>query len=303
MIFDRLKRRNELFNCIEFENEEIRIKGGTRFARDDFLNLFKLYLEAIEEKFPFKRCLLRGLVKEELKRDLSTTISAGDIFDIVPTGIKEIDIVMAGGLVKGSLTLLITEETKVKQKVLHSFIKKGLTEGLSITYATSKRPFQQIAGELLMDIESLKNIVIIDLYENLYTDNRVSGLVEEENRIIAPFSKIFFQRSIVKTIKSLPKDHPKTAIIDAYDDFSKYYSPEEILKLMQEQIGGLKRWNCTSVIVLDPQSHLIKSEGVGEVKKNFDNVLILTGDDKDASIFIEKLYHGTPLKPAIRLQW
>lgn len=38
-----------------------------------------------------------------------------------------------------------------------------------------------------------------------------------------------------------------------------------------------------------------------EVKKNFDNVMILSGEDKDASVFIEKLYHGTPSKHIIHL--
>jgi KaiC/GvpD/RAD55 family RecA-like ATPase len=242
-------------------------------------------------------------VKDEIKKDLSTTITAGDVFDIVPIGLKEIDMVMAGGLVKGSITLLITEETKAKQKILLSFIKKGLLEGINIIYATSKRPFQQIEGELLMDVESLKNFMIIDLYENLYTENRVSELVEDEHRIIVPFSKIMFQRSIVKRIKSLPRDVSKIVVIDVYDEFARYYSTEEIFELLQKQIEGLKRWNCTSLIVLNPHSYIIKKKGADEVKENFDNVLILSGEEKDAQVFIEKLFHGTPFKPFIRVKW
>jgi hypothetical protein len=75
-----------------------------------------------------------------------------------------------------------------------------------------------------------------------------------------------------------------------------------VQKILQAQIDGLKRWNCTCLIVLDPYSYLIRKEGEEEVKKNFDNVMILSGEDKDASVFIEKLYHGTPSKPVIRLQ-
>ncbi|MHC1623943.1 MAG: hypothetical protein ACXQTR_05075 [Candidatus Methanospirareceae archaeon] len=51
-----------------------------------------------------------------------------------------------------------------------------------------------------MDVEALKNFVIIDLYKDLYAEGRMSELVEEEHRIIVPLSKILFQRSIVKTI-------------------------------------------------------------------------------------------------------
>ena len=301
-IFDRLKRRDEKFECIEFEVEEIRIKDGTKFSRDEFLKLFRLYLESAEEKFPFKRFLLYELVREEIMKVLEPfDITVGELLGIVPTGLKEMDEIMAGGLSKRSSTLLIAEETKTKHKVLLSFIEQGLREGNNVIYATSKCPFRQIIGELLMDFKELKNFTIIDLYQNIYTEERVSELVEEEHRIIIPLSRILFKRSIVKTIKSQPKDASKIVVIDVYDDFSRYYNPSELLELLQNQIDGLKRWNCTSLIVLDPYSYLIRKEGVEEVKKNFDNVMILSGDDKDASVFIEKLYHGTPSKHIIRL--
>ncbi|NMX21257.1 hypothetical protein C5S30_02225 [ANME-1 cluster archaeon GoMg4] len=303
-IFERLKRRDERFKRISFEVDKIRVEEGTRFYRDGFLELFRLYLDAVEEKFPFKRLLLYELVRETIKMELEQyNITVGEVLNMVPTGLEEMDTIMAGGLVKGSTTLLIAEETKMKQKILLSFIKQGLVEGNSAIYATSKRPFQQIIGELLMDVEALKNFVIIDLYEDLYAEGRMSELVEEEHRIIAPLSKILFQRSIVKAVKSQPRDVPKIVIGDVYDDFARYYSTKEIFEILQNQIEGLKRWNCTSVTVLDPHSYLITREGIEEVKKLFDNVLTLSGEEKDASVFIEKLYHGTPSKRIIRLHW
>ena len=301
-IFSRLKRRDEKFKFIRFEVEGIRVKEGTKLSRNEFLKLFKLYLESVEEKFPFKRFLLHELVREETKKELAPyDISVGELLDIVPTGLEEMDEIMAGGLAKGSSTLLIAEETKAKHKVLLSFIEQGLREGNNVIYATSKRPSQQIMDVLLIDFEELKNFLIIDLYENIYTEERVSDLVEEKHRIIVPLSKILFQRSIVKTIKSQPKEESKIVVIDVYDDFSRYYSPREILELLNSQIEGLKRWNCTSLIAIDPYSYLIRKVGVEEVKKNFDNIMILSGEDKDASVFIEKLYHGTPSKHIIRL--
>jgi len=301
-IFDRLRRRDERFTCIQFAKKEIKIKEGTRFSRDVFFELFKYYLESAEDKFPFKRFLFYELIREEIKNELEPyEITISKLLDIVPTGLEEMDERMAGGLSKGSSSLLITEETKTKHKILLSFIEQGLREGNNVIYATSKRPAHQIIGELLMDFDELKNFMIIDLYENIYTEERVSDLVEEEQRIIVPLSKILFQRSIVKAIKSQPKEESKIVVIDIYDDFSRYYSPREILELLNAQIEGLKRWNCTSIISIDPYSYLIRKEGVEEVKKNFDNIMILSGEDKDASVFIEKLYHGTPSKPIIRL--
>lgn len=303
-IFERLKRREALFTSINFGVDEIRMKEGTKFSRDDFVKLFRLYIEAIEEQFPFKRFLLYELVREEIKRELECyNIGVSEVLNIIPTGVEGMDKIMAGGLMKGSTTLLITEETKTKQKILLSIIEHGLVEGSIAVYATSKRPFQQIVGEILMDAEDLRNLVILDFYEDLYTEDHVSEQVEEENRIIVPLNKILYQRSIVKTIKSQPKEAPKIVVIDVYDDFSRYYSPDEIFVILQKQIEGLKRWNCTSVIVLGPQSHLIEKEGVDNVKKHFDNVMILSGEDKASSAFIEKLYHGTPSKHIIHLPW
>ena len=301
-IFNRLKRKTEKYSGIRFERDGIRIKDGTKFSRDEFFDLFKSYLNSIEDKFPFKPVLLYELIREEIKKELDPyNITIGNLLNIVPTGLEELDEVMAGGLSKGSSTLIIAEETRTKHKILLAFIKQGLKERTNVIYATSKRPYQQIRGELLIDFKGLKNFVIIDLYESIHSEARVSGLIETEQRIIVPLNKILFQRSIVKMIKRHPKEESKIVVIDAYDDFLSYYSSDEILELLQKQIEGLKRWNCTCVISINPHSYLIIKEGMEEVKKNFDNVLILSGDDKAASVFIEKLYHGTPSKHIIRL--
>jgi len=298
-----LKRRDEKYGCIRFEWDEIRMKEGTRFSRDDFFALFKHYLESLEDKFPFKPFLLYELIREEIKKELGPyDITVGNLLDIVPMGLEEMDKVMGGGLSKGSSTLLIAEETKTKHNILLAFIKQGLRARNSVIYATAKRPARQIQGELLIDFDDLQNFMLLDLYENIVSDERVYKMLEEEHRIIVPLNKILFQRSIVKTIKSYPKDLPKMVVIDVYDNFSRYYSPEEVQKILQDQIDGLKRWNCTSLIAINPHSYLMRKEDVEVVKKNFDNVMILSGDDKDASVFIEKLYHGTPSKPVVRLQ-
>jgi KaiC/GvpD/RAD55 family RecA-like ATPase len=301
-IFSRLKKREPLLNAVNFTADEIELEEDARYTRENFLKLFQLYLEALEERFPFKRFLLQELVQEEIKRVLERyDITVGDVLDRVPTGLEEMDKIMAGGFAKGSSTLLLAEETKMKQKLLIAFIEQGLLEGNFTVYATSKRPYDQIMGELLMDMEELKNLTILDLYDNLLAEDKVSELIEVGNRIIVPMNKILYQRSLVKVIKSLPRDVPKIVIIDVVDDFSRYYNTHEIFELLQQQLEGMKRWTCTSLIVVGPHAHVIMKEGVDEVKKHFDNVLILSGDDKDASVLIEKLYHGTPSKHLVRL--
>ena len=299
MIFEGLRRRDEFFACIKLEAEEIRVIEGTRFGRDKFLEMFKLYLEAIGEKFPFKRCLLRGLVKDEISTH--ALFAASEVFDIISTGIKELNLIMAGGLVKGSSTLLIAEETKAKQKMIHSLMKRNLLEGTSIIYATSKRPYRQIQGELLMELDSMDRVTILDLYEPLYEEKGISELIEYEQHMLVPLNKILFQRSLVKVIKSQSRTLPRIVIIDVYDDFAKYYQPEETHGLLQNQLEGLKRWNCTTVFVLAPHSHLLKKVGRVEVEKHFDNILILSGVEKESIVHIEKLFQGTPSRRALRL--
>ena len=301
-VFEQLKRRDEKFKCIRFENEKIQIKEGTRFSRREFLELLRFYLESLEDIFPFRRFLLYELIRGEIKEGLAPYgITISELLDVVPTGVEKMDEIIAGGLAKRSSTLIITEETKTKHEIALSFIKKGLEEGTKVIFATSRRPFQQIIGELLTYLKDLKELLIIDLYEDIYTEERVYKVVQDEHRIISPLNKILFQRTIVKAIKSYPKAVPKIVVIDAYDDFSKYYSSGEMLELLQKQVDGLKRWNCTSLITINPHSYLIKKEGEDAIKKNFDNVMILSGLDKDASVFIERLYHGTPSRQIIQL--
>jgi hypothetical protein len=230
-IFDRLKRRAEKFNCLNFENEEIEIKEGTRFSRREFLQLFRFYLESLEDIFPFRRFLLYEVIREEIKDGLVPYgITISELLEVVPMGIEKLDEIIAGGLAKGTSTLLIAEETKTKHKILLSFIKQGLRARNEVIYATSKRPARQIQGELLIDLDELKNFMLLDLYENIYTEERVYKIVEEEHRIIIPLNIIMFQRSIVKAIKSYPRDLPKMVVIDVYDNFSRYYSPEECIR-------------------------------------------------------------------------
>lgn len=303
-IFEGLKWRAEEFECFgfDFEHDEIRIKHGTRLSRCEFLELFRFYLESLEEKFPFRRFLLYELIREEIKEGLAPYgITISELLDVVPTGVEKMDEVTAGGLAKRTSALLITEETKTKHKIMLSFIKQVLKEEYNVIYATSKRSYPQIRDELLIDFKELKNCVIIDFYESIYTENRVYKLIEEDNRLIAPVNMILFQRSIVKTIKSYPKEEPKIVVIDVYDDLSRYYSSDEVFELLQKQIDGFKRWNCTCLITINPNSYLITSVGEEVLKKNFDNVMILSGDDKDASVFIERLYHGTPSRQIISL--
>lgn len=302
-IFQRLKKRDEHYGCFSFERGELQLQDSARFNRDVFVRLFRMYLEVVEERFPFRRLLLYELVRDEVKKLLAPYgITITELLNVVPTGLETLDAIMTGGFLQGTTTLLIAEETKAKQKFLLSFIKTGLMDGNNAIYATSKRPYEQLMGELLGDGVRVEKLKILDLYEALYTEQQIAELKEDGQRIIVPFSKIQFQLSIVKCIKSLPKESAKVVVIDIYDDFSRYLGSKEPFELLKSQIEGFKRWNCTCIVAMDPYSYLIKREGVEEVKKHFDNILLLSGGDKEASVFIEKLYHGTPANPIIRLQ-
>jgi len=95
-IFDRLKMRDEKIECICVENEEIRITHGTRFSRSEFLELFKFYLQSLEDIFPFRRFLLYELIREEIKEGLVPYgITISELLDVAPTGVEKMDEIIA----------------------------------------------------------------------------------------------------------------------------------------------------------------------------------------------------------------
>jgi KaiC/GvpD/RAD55 family RecA-like ATPase len=292
------------------EKEEIRMSEEMRFNRDDFITLFRSYLQSMEDKFPFRRFLLYEIIREDIKDELAPYgFTIAELLDIVSTGLKEMDEITGGGLIKGSVTLLLTEETKSKHNILRSFIKQGLQDGRVVVYATSKRPRQEVRGELVIsssiDMEKWGNMMILDLYQDIYAGSaeRITNLVEvEEERcrcIIVPSNKILYQRSLVKAIKSYPRETSKIVVLDVYDDLLRYYSWEELFEVVKQQVEGLRRWNCTSVIALDP--YFAGEEKVEIIKKNFNNVMRITEREEGSMLIIEKLYQGTPPKYIVPL--
>jgi KaiC/GvpD/RAD55 family RecA-like ATPase len=312
-IFGRLKRVDPFFKSLTFKGSEIKLNKDLkteiavalmgmekkRFSREDFVKYLKMYLNSIEEVFPFEDVLLYESVKDVIRRELHPYgFSAEELLDIVPTGFKPIDEI-SGGLRRGTSTLLLAEETRVKNEFLSSFVLQGLRDGDNNVYATSRRASEEVYNALIKDLE-VKHTTIIDLYQAIHTPNPVPEILEDGYRMVIPPTIISLKVSITKAIKGYPKEDHKRVVLDMYSDLFKYYSERELFKVLYKQLEGFRKWNCTSITTLDPG--LLSRDSFEEARKRFDNVLIIYGRGKEAFMTISKMYGGTPQKRVISLR-
>ncbi|MFH1774333.1 MAG: ATPase domain-containing protein, partial [Methanobacteriota archaeon] len=296
--FKKFSRIDAFFGKFIFEDSRIKIPEEIRLSREDFVRYFKIYLGSLEESFPFEYVLLYEPIKEEIRGRLSLyNFSIEDLLDIVPTGVKRIDEVCDGGLIKKTTTLMLAEETKSKNEILSSFILQGIRDKDGNIYVTSRQPSQEVCKNLAKNIE-LERVAVIDLYQAFHASGAI-GIVEEEHKITIPANLTLFQHAIVKEIKKYPREMHKRVVLDAYSDLLKHYEWKELFSILCKQLEGFRKWNCTCIVALD--QNLISESELEELKKQFDNVFILSGKGKQASMRIAKLFGGAPKQNIISI--
>ena len=297
--FERLANINPAFREVSIREEEYdgssyELPEGLRFQRDDFLRYFKLFVRAVEERFPFRYSLLYDAVKKKIKEELHLyDFTLSELLDVVLTGINGIDNVL-GGLVKNKSTLLLAEDSKAKNRMLVAFVAQGLKDGDGIIFASSKRASEEVLDDLEMSLNTFIDggVIMIDLYRAAHTDEPPSSLIEEKHKLIVPLNKTLIQHGIVKSVKAYPKELHKRIVLDIYDDLLKYYNFNELFAILERQLDGFKRWNCTTFVTLSQRS--VSVAELEKLERVFDNVFVLRGRDVDAKLFIEKLYGGVP---------
>jgi KaiC/GvpD/RAD55 family RecA-like ATPase len=291
--FNKLARTDKFFSRISFSDSRIKLPEDTRMSREEFIVYFKKYLSHLESLFPYELVLLYGPIKMEINRELlNYGFSPEDLMDIVPTGTEVLDEAAEGGLHKKTNTLIIAEETRAKNLFLLSFAAQGVIDNDNVVYVTSKKPYTEIKDSILATAGQMKNTIIIDLHLDIYTTEQVKGMLEREDRMVIPSNLTLFRAAIVKAIKKIDKSAHKRIVIDAYNDLTKYYAWDEMQDILLRQVEGLRKWNCTSIITLDPT--LIPPEVMENLKMRFENVMTITGRGKRSFLHIEKLYGGTP---------
>jgi len=270
----------------------------------EFSRNLKLYLDSLEESFPFEYSLFRTAITKTINEKLSSYgIKGEEALNIIPTGIEAFDELIGGGLTRNSSTLIISEETRAKSIFIKSFILKGLKNGDKVIYFTSNVSYDEIRDLILKELprRSLKNLIFLDLNYTLNTKRALTNLLEEDGRIIVPLSLTLIQHAIVKSIKSLPKEKHKRVVIDIFSDLISYYKWEEMEEILIKYLEGYRRWNCTSLIVLNPE--IISRREIEGMKKFFDNSLILNSSGREVKITIEKLYGGLPKDRSVIIKY
>ncbi|MHA2218211.1 MAG: hypothetical protein ACXACY_19920, partial [Candidatus Hodarchaeales archaeon] len=185
----------------------------------EFLKYLKLYIQGLENIFPFNRLLLRDTVRSEVQDRLNLYgLTQADVLNVVPTGVRELDDVLYGGLIKGTSTLFLSDERRAKNDVLLMFISKGLKEGEAGVFATSRIP----SGDLFRTLKSIRKesskLKIIDLYLSTHTDNVVKIGVTKGGCQIISTSLIDVKQAVVSSVKNYPKESHKRIVLDIYSD-------------------------------------------------------------------------------------
>ncbi len=292
----KLASSDEFFKGMSFGDKVV--VQAPEISREEFLRNFKKYIGALEAEFPFQYTLLHDAVKVEISdvlRHYGFTVE--EILDLVPTGLAPMDDATDGGLVKRTSTLLVAEETKKKNEILISFALQGLKDKDCVVYVTSKRSSEEILDPIAL--EDLTRLTVIDLYRDIYTPNSVKAILEDGNVTFIPPSATLFQHSIVEAIKRYPREAHKRIILDAYVDLLKYYGWGRLFEILQKQLSGLRKWNCTVIVTIDQD--LVPPLELEEIKKRFDNIIALSGKGKQAVATIQKLHGGTPRRGVIPL--
>jgi KaiC/GvpD/RAD55 family RecA-like ATPase len=292
-IVPKLARLEPTIETISFVGEEIRLPEETSMTREAFVTSFKLTVQALEELFPFEYVLLRGVARQVIDERLARYgFSYAELMDLVPVGIEAIDELCNGGLVKRTATLLLTEESRGKTRFLDTFVAQGLHEKDKNIFLSSTRPIREIRRALLTECGDLSDVAFLDLHEALHTPKKLGKAVSVDGGVVIPAKRLFVQHALVQAIKSHPREVHKRVVIDIYGDLLKRPGGSAYLTDLPKLISGMRRWNCTSVVTLDP--YLLNQKGLEEVERNFDNVFLLSGAGKKFSATILRLHGGTP---------
>ncbi|WP_457556384.1 RAD55 family ATPase [Candidatus Pyrohabitans sp.] len=270
----------------------------------EFCRNLKLYLDSLEESFPFEYSLFRTAIAKTINEKLSSHgIKGEEALNIIPTGIEAFDELIGGGLTRNSSTLILTDETRGKSLFIRSFVVRGLKNRDAVIYFTSTTPHSEFRDDMLKELPAaaLKNLTILDLHRTLNTAEALTTLRHENGSIIVPLNLTLIQHAIVKSIKSLPKERQKRVIIDIFSDLLTYYKWEEVEEILLRHLEGHKRWNCTSIIILNPD--LIPRRDIEAIKRYFDNILLLQSSGRDIKITIEKLYGGLPKERSVIIKY
>ncbi len=288
-LLTHLAKASPVFKVAKLSPTKIEIPRDVKLSRKEFVENFKFYVQSLEEIFPFRHKLLlepiRNLIKEELT---AYGFSVEDLLDLVPTGIETLDS-SEGGFVKKTSTLLLSGDTRDKERFLLSFSRQGAFDKDRVIFMSSKQPSEAICNALLKDLDSLDGMNMIDLYRDINTPDSIKEVTVEGNIVVLPMNFTLIRHEVVKAIKKQPKEIHKRVVVDALNDLIRYYGFPQLSSVMLKWLEGFRKWNCTSIFALTPI--LLKKEELTELERKFDNVIELV--DTGSGVRIKKLYGAT----------
>ena len=270
-----------------------------RMSEEEFCDCLQGYISALEEKFPLEYSLFRTAVVRKTAELLSAYgINVEKALKIAPTGIRQLDNILGGGIPINTSTLLVIENPKARDIFLKSFILNGLNNREHVIFLSTEMQYKSVVSVIISEIGEryVGNLKFIGINNSPGTSQM--NVVSKNGWVQVPLSQMMIQHALVRGIKSLPKEEHKRVIIDAMRGLAPYYESDDFYRLLATFIEGHKRWNCTLVVTCYPELGWCTDE----LRKIFDNVLVLTISGGEARVIVDKFYGGIPEERCLPLK-
>ena len=198
----------------------------------------------------------RRVVKKKLGKKSESGVER------VPTGIKNFDSLIEGGLARDSTNLLVGGTGSGKTIFAMQFMVEGISKGeacLFITFEEKKKEFYENMAEFGWDLQKLEDEGKFEFLE--YTPEKVRTMLEEGGGII---------ESIIL------KKNVQRVVIDSITSFELLFN-EDVEKREAALLlfDMLRKWDCTSLLTYEGRPAKDKTISSRILEFESDSIILL----------------------------
>ncbi len=179
-----------------------------------------------------------------------------------PTGIKELDEVLEGGIPRGNIVLIAGNPGAGKTTFAAKFIYEGATKynekGVYLSFLESKRDFYKFMKVLGMDFEAIERRGLFKYVEGLQTST-FEGVEEVLDEFLTEVARFGAKRAVIDSVTAITQ-------------MGGFKLTRELIK--NAIVGGLKPYEVTALLISElPLGSL--SVGFGVEEFIVDGVIVL----------------------------
>ncbi len=243
--------------------KEVIILAIVELYHPDLISNYKLELDAALEEYNYvkknieKVKELKGLnvpvPKELVKPEVSEVSTVGKLEkkeDRIPTGVKELDYLLYGGLPENYLVALRASSCDERDLLINKLIKKSLSKDMLVIYVTST---------LAKDLES---------YYTIYCSSDKSNVPKEDMIVACDEGVTSINLAIARILMKEKKDSKKLIILENLSKLLVMDKPNVILNFLKSLSSKMKNKDGTILGLVNPGMH--PPEVVAQVLDSFD---------------------------------